>query len=91
MSGHLTAIESAALESIAIGPMLDQVVGWANINSGSRNIAGLDAVAGLLAEAFSVLPVLMQYGVRAYRMSGDEGVWPVDTPEQYAATMAAVS
>ncbi len=56
MSGHLTAIESAALESIAIGPMLDQVVGWANINSGSRNIAGLDAVAGLLAEAFSVLP-----------------------------------
>jgi len=36
--------------------MLDQVTAWAAINSGSRNLAGLTAVADLLAAAFSDLP-----------------------------------
>jgi len=39
--------------------MLEQVFEWAAVNSGSRNLAGLDAVARLLAEAFSPLPGLL--------------------------------
>ena len=36
--------------------MLDQVTLWSSINSGSRNLDGLDEVATLLAEAFAALP-----------------------------------
>lgn len=36
--------------------MLAQVEDWAAINSGSRNLAGLDAVAARLADAFADLP-----------------------------------
>jgi glutamate carboxypeptidase len=36
--------------------MLAQVECWAAINSGSRNLAGLDAIAGKLADAFAELP-----------------------------------
>jgi len=35
--------------------MLDQVTAWAAVNSGSRNLAGLETVAALLADAFSAL------------------------------------
>ena len=56
----LTSIEAAAVEHCAGAPMLDQVTDWAAVNSGSRNLAGLDAVAHLLAEAFSPLPGLLE-------------------------------
>lgn len=36
--------------------MLAQVERWVAINSGTRNLAGLATMAGLLADAFSVLP-----------------------------------
>ena len=36
--------------------MLAQVEAWAAINSGSRNLGGLEAIAGTLAEAFGALP-----------------------------------
>ena len=52
----LSSIEQAAVERCADAPMLDQVTGWAAVNSGSRNLAGLAEVAGLLADAFSALP-----------------------------------
>jgi glutamate carboxypeptidase len=48
--------ERAALERAAGAPMLGQVERWALVNSGSRNLAGLDTMAALLADAFSVLP-----------------------------------
>jgi len=35
--------------------MLDQVTAWAAVNSGSRNLAGLETMAGLLADAFAAL------------------------------------
>ena len=35
--------------------MLDQVLGWAAVNSGSRNLAGLERMADLLADAFAAL------------------------------------
>jgi glutamate carboxypeptidase len=52
----LTQSEAAAVERCAEAPLLDQVTEWAAINSGSRNLAGLETVAGLLADAFSALP-----------------------------------
>lgn len=48
--------ETALLERAATAPMLAQVEAWAAINSGSRNLAGLDAMAGMLADAFAILP-----------------------------------
>ena len=48
--------ERKAVEHCADAPMLDQVTAWAAINSGSRHLAGLETVAGLLADAFSELP-----------------------------------
>jgi glutamate carboxypeptidase len=52
----LTAVEERAVERAAAEPMLDQVRAWAAVNSGSRNLAGLRAMADLLTDAFSVLP-----------------------------------
>lgn len=52
-----TALPSPAiLEAAAGAPMLAQVERWAAINSGSRNLAGLATIAGLLADAFADLP-----------------------------------
>jgi len=47
---------SALLDQVAGEPMLDHTRAWAAINSGTRNLAGLNAMAGVLADAFSVLP-----------------------------------
>ncbi|WP_370187370.1 hydrolase [Qipengyuania sp.] len=46
----------ALLDAIDADTMLSQVQDWAAINTGTSNIAGLDAMAGVLADAFSVLP-----------------------------------
>jgi glutamate carboxypeptidase len=53
---ELLSEERAVVERAGAEPMLDQVLAWAAVNSGSRNLAGLGEVAGLLADAFSVLP-----------------------------------
>jgi glutamate carboxypeptidase len=52
----LSSIEQGAVEHCAAEPMLPQVLAWAPINSGSRNLEGLSAMASLLAEEFSALP-----------------------------------
>lgn len=52
----LSSIERSICEAAAAAPMLEQVQAWAAINSGSRNLAGLKAMATLLANAFSDLP-----------------------------------
>src|SRR6185503_17252151 len=51
LSGERAVVERAGAE-----PMLDQVLGWAAVNSGSRNLAGLERMADLLIDAFSALP-----------------------------------
>lgn len=53
---RLTPEERALVEKAGAAPMLDQVMAWAAVNSGSRNMAGLETMAGLLADAFAVLP-----------------------------------
>lgn len=52
----LSALETTALERAADAPMLRQVETWAAVNSGTGNLAGLNTVAGLLADAFAALP-----------------------------------
>ena len=52
----LTATENAAIEDARAAPMLAQVERWVAVNSGTRNLAGLAAMAELLTDAFSPLP-----------------------------------
>ncbi len=54
--GGLSSIEREAIERAVAEPMLDQVLAWSAINSGSRNLAGLERMADLLADAFAGLP-----------------------------------
>lgn len=53
----LTPAESAALARLdgARGALLAEIEGWAAINSGSRNLAGLARMADVLAAAFAPL------------------------------------
>src|SRR3569623_938424 len=46
----------ALLDRLAAEPMLDHTRDWAAVNSGTRNLAGLKAMASALADALSVLP-----------------------------------
>jgi glutamate carboxypeptidase len=52
----LSTIERDAVDTAGAAPMLAQVEAWAAINSGTRNLAGLATMAGLLGDAFAVLP-----------------------------------
>lgn len=52
----LTVTEHALVERAAATPMLMQVERWAAINTGTRNLDGLKALAGLLADDFASLP-----------------------------------
>ena len=52
----LTITEQALVERAAATPMLVQVERWAAINTGTRNLNGLKALAGLLADEFASLP-----------------------------------
>jgi glutamate carboxypeptidase len=52
----LSATEQQIVERAAAEPMLDQVLAWCAVNSGSANLHGLKTMAQLLSEAFSVLP-----------------------------------
>jgi glutamate carboxypeptidase len=54
--GELSSTEHAAVERAQDEPMLDQVLAWSAVNSGSRNLPGLAAMAGLLGDAFADLP-----------------------------------
>lgn len=55
----LTSIERACVERAMNVDMLRQVEAWATINTGSRNLDGLNEMARVLAEAFSILPCEM--------------------------------
>jgi glutamate carboxypeptidase len=58
--GELSSIEREAVERAAAEPMLAQVLAWASVNSGSRNLAGLERMADLLADAFAGLPGVLR-------------------------------
>jgi glutamate carboxypeptidase len=52
----LSSTEHEIAERAAAEPMLEQVEAWAAVNSGSRNLAGLQDMAYLLSDAFAALP-----------------------------------
>jgi glutamate carboxypeptidase len=54
--GDLSRDEQGAVERSAAEPMLDQVLEWSAVNSGSRNLPGLERMGAILADAFSSLP-----------------------------------
>src|SRR5436305_1651258 len=57
---ELTSSERALVERAGAEPMLDRVLSWAAVNSGSRNLAGLERMADLLVDAFAALPGLIR-------------------------------
>jgi glutamate carboxypeptidase len=57
---ELSSVERDVVERAAAEPMLDQVLAWAAINSGSRNLAGLERMAEVLADAFAALPGMLR-------------------------------
>ena len=69
--GELTSTERDIVERAAAEPMLDQVLAWSAINSGSRNLGGLERMADLLADAFAALPGVL-------RLENPAGVESVD-------------
>jgi glutamate carboxypeptidase len=52
----ISSSEQSVADRAKAEPMLDQVLEWSAVNSSSRNLDGLKAMAGLLADAFSYLP-----------------------------------
>ena len=54
--GEISSTERESVERAEAEPMLDQVLAWSAVNSGSRNLEGLARIAELLADAFSALP-----------------------------------
>jgi glutamate carboxypeptidase len=58
--GDLTSSERKTVEAAEAEPMLDQVLAWAGVNSGSRNLGGLERMADLLADAFAALPGVLR-------------------------------
>ena len=56
----LSSNERAVVERAGAEPMLDQVLAWAAVNSGSRNLSGLERMADLLVDAFAALPGLLR-------------------------------
>ena len=54
--GALSSSEQQIVDRAKAADMLVQVETWAAVNSGSRNLAGLERMAGLLANAFAALP-----------------------------------
>lgn len=52
---ELSSSERAVIERAEAEPMLDQVLSWAAINSGSRNLGGLERMSKVLVDAFAAL------------------------------------
>src|SRR5436305_5840867 len=57
---ELSSNERAVVERAGAEPMLDQALAWAAVNSGSRNLGGLERMADLLVDAFAALPGLLR-------------------------------
>jgi glutamate carboxypeptidase len=52
----LSTIEAEAVARAGDAPILARTEAWVAVNSGTRNLAGLGTMAGMLADSFSALP-----------------------------------
>ena len=57
---ELSSNERAVVERAGAEDMLDQVLSWSAINSGSRNLGGLERMADVLVDAFAALPGILR-------------------------------
>ena len=78
--GELSSTEREIVERAAAEPMLDQVLAWSAVNSGSRNLGGLERMADLLADAFAALPGALRLENAAPVESVDPGGKTVNIP-----------
>ena len=76
--GALTSTEQQVVERTSAEPMLEQVLAWSAVNSGSRNLDGLARMASLLGDAFSALPGSAVLVERMFR--GSEVRYTVELP-----------
>ncbi|KQM27010.1 MULTISPECIES: hydrolase [unclassified Sphingomonas] len=53
---RMNEAERRSIDAIDQAAMLAQVEQWVAVNSGTRNVAGLNTVAGMLADSFAELP-----------------------------------
>jgi glutamate carboxypeptidase len=76
---HISGAEQQLLAAASAAPMLDHVLRWAAIGSGSRNLPGLAAMAGALADAFSILPgeVALVDAAPVEAVDADGGTHPI--------------
>ena len=56
----VSSTEQATIDRAEDEPMLDHVLAWAALNSGSRNLAGLERMADVLVDAFAALPGIIR-------------------------------
>ena len=78
--GEMSPAEREIVERAAAEPMLDQVLAWAAVNSGSRNLAGLAEMAGLLGDAFAGLPGELAFEEPATVEAVDSAGRPIPMP-----------
>ena len=57
---ELSSNERAVVERAGAEDMFDQVLTWSAMNSGSRNLGGLERMADVLIDAFSALPGILR-------------------------------
>jgi glutamate carboxypeptidase len=76
----LSSEERAAVERCAGEPMLGQVEAWAAVNSGSRNLPGLERMSALYADAFAALPgdLTLRQPSPVEEMEADGSLRPVE-------------
>jgi glutamate carboxypeptidase len=75
----MTHEETALVEPIDLARMREQVLAWTAINSGTGNLAGLAAMADVLADAFAALPgrVALEEPAPVEAVSADGALAPV--------------
>src|SRR5437764_10249902 len=56
----VSGTEQEAVERAEAEAMLERVLAWSAVNSGSRNLAGLERMADVLIDAFSALPGVLR-------------------------------
>jgi glutamate carboxypeptidase len=54
--GELTIAEHALIARAAASPMCERTIAWADVNSGTRNVAGINGLGADLADVFALLP-----------------------------------
>ena len=85
----LDSAERAMLEGVAgrADSIIERAVGWCAVNSGSRNLEGLERQRALLADAFAVLPGKLSFEPLAPSVEVDAQGRPTPQPHPDALKM----